>query len=181
MIVMAPKDENELCRMMVTALNHDGPVAFRYPRDKGTGVKIEDKIIPVPIGKGEVLEKGDDVLILAIGRSVNDALDARKTIEKDNISATVVNCRFVKPLDIDLICSLVKKIPRVITVEDHVRQGGFGSAVLEGLSDACMGDYKIERLGIRDTFVEHGAQDILRAKYGIDADAIVTAAKKMCT
>ncbi len=179
MIVMAPKDENELCKMMATALAHKGPVAFRYPRGIAEGTKIEKDIVSIPVGKGEVLKEGNDILILAIGRSVGDALSAHLSLMKQGISATVVNCRFVKPLDVDLISSLAEKIPQIITVEDNVRQGGFGSAVLECLSDKDVTGFSLKRIGMPDTFIEHGTQDFLRSKYGIDAPAIVRAAKKL--
>ena len=179
MVVMAPKDENELCRMLVTALAHNGPIAFRYPRGRGPGVKIEKDIASIPVGKGEVLKKGDDVLILAIGSSVGEALSAHSILAGQDINATIVNCRFVKPIDVDLICSLAKKIPRIITVEENVRQGGFGSAVLECLNDEGVTGFCLERIGIPDIFVEHGPQEFLRKKYQIDASAIVDAAKKI--
>jgi 1-deoxy-D-xylulose-5-phosphate synthase len=140
---------------------------------------MDDIFTPIPIGKGEVLKEGDDILILAIGGSVCEALSAHKMLAEQGISATIVNCRFVKPLDADLICTLVKKIPRLITVEENVRQGGFGSAVLECLNDKGITDFSLERMGIPDIFVEHGPQDFLRAKYGVDASAIVSAAKKL--
>ncbi|MCK5783314.1 MAG: 1-deoxy-D-xylulose-5-phosphate synthase, partial [Desulfobacterales bacterium] len=180
MVVMAPKDENELSRMIKTALAHNGPIALRFPRGKGTGCKIEENSSPVPIGKGEVLTRGDDVLILAIGRTVNDALTAEKELKNNhNLAATVVNCRFVKPMDSDLICALSKKIPHIITIEEHVLHGGFGSAVLECLAESGITGCCIKRIGIPDKFVEHGAQDILRSKYGIDAHAIVQTAQSM--
>jgi len=179
MVVMAPKDENELCRMIVTALAHDGPIAIRYPRGTGTGVKIKRKIHPIPIGKGEILNNGKDILILAIGSSVYEALSAQSMLMEQDIAATVVNCRFVKPLDADLITSLAKKIPRIITVEENVCQGGFGSAILECLGDKGITNFSVKRIGIPDTFVEHGPQDFLRSKYGIDAPAIVNAAKEL--
>ena len=179
MVVMAPGDENELCRMLATALNHDGPIAFRYPRGSATGVPLDDEIRPLPVGKGKVLADGDDVLILAIGRPVGDALEARTILEKQGISAAVVNCRFVKPLDADLICSLAGKIPRIITVEENVRQGGFGSAVLETLSENGFTGIHVERIGIADIFVEHGPQKLLRSKYGIDVPDIVKAAERL--
>ena len=116
MVVMAPKDENELRRMMATALGHKGPIAFRYPRGTGTGIKLDRNIDMLPIGKGEVLTDGDDLLILAIGNSVNEALSAQSTLREENISTTVVNCRFVKPLDVELIISLARTIPRIVTV-----------------------------------------------------------------
>jgi len=179
MVVMAPKDENELCRMLTTSLAHNGPIAVRYPRGTGEGVKMENQDLPIPIGKGEVLKKGDDVLILAIGRSVIEALTAHSTLTEQGISATVVNCRFVKPLDADLIGALAKEIPRIVTVEENVRQGGFGSAVLECLSDKGITGFLLECIGIPDTFVEHGPQKVLRSKYGIDALAIVRAVKRL--
>ena len=179
MVVMAPKDENEMRRMLVTALKHSGPIALRYPRGAGTGVIFDKDIQPIPIGKAQLLREGEDVLVLAIGRTVHDALDARSVLSQQGISAAVVNCRFVKPVDIDLICSLAKKIPRIITVEENVRQGGFGSAVLEGLNDCGFSGYQLRRIGIADTFVEHGPQKLLRSKYGIDAEAIVETAKQL--
>lgn len=179
MVIMAPKDENELCRMLTTSLAHNGPIAVRYPRGTGEGVKMENQDLPIPIGKGEVLKKGDDVLILAIGRSVIEALTAHSTLTEQGISATVVNCRFVKPLDADLIGALAKEIPRIVTVEENVRQGGFGSAVLECLNDKGITGFLLECIGIPDTFVEHGPQKVLRSKYGIDALAIVHAVKRL--
>ncbi len=181
MVVMAPKDENEMRRMLLTALNHNGPIALRYPRGAGTGAIFDRVLQPIPIGQGELLQEGEDILILAIGRAVLEALDARSELAEQNISAAVVNCRFVKPLDTDLICSLARKIPRIITVEENVRQGGFGSAVLEGLNDCGINGYQLERIGIPDTFVEHGPQKLLRSKYRVDAAAIVETAKQMMT
>jgi 1-deoxy-D-xylulose-5-phosphate synthase len=179
MVVMAPKDENEMRRMLVAALQYNGPIALRYPRGVGTGTIIEKDIQPLPIGKGELLKEGEDVLILAVGRSVLEALDAHSELSELGISAAVVNCRFVKPLDIELISSLAKKIPRIITVEENVRQGGFGGAVLEGLNDRGITGFQLERIGIPDTFVEHGPQKLLRSKYGIDAKAVVDTAKQL--
>ncbi|MGD9106863.1 MAG: 1-deoxy-D-xylulose-5-phosphate synthase [Desulfobacterales bacterium] len=179
MVLMAPKDENELVRMLATSLAHRGPIAVRYPRGDVEGVKTEKQEIPLPIGKGEVLQRGNDVLILAIGRSVSDACVAHAELAEKGISATVVNCRFVKPLDVDLIGTLAREIPRIITVEENVRQGGFGSAVLECLSDQRINGFCLECIGIPDIFVEHGPQKMLRSKYGIDASNIVNAAKRL--
>jgi len=180
MMVMAPKDENELCRMLATALAQQGPVAIRYPRGNGVGVKMEKMISPLPVGKAEILEKGSDIVILAIGGSVGEALSAHAILLSEGISATVVNCRYVKPLDAELIASLAGEIPRLVTVEENVLHGGFGSAVLECLSSRKLSDFTIERVGISDTFVPHGAPDILRAEYGVDAAAIVNACRKLC-
>jgi len=179
MVVMAPKDENELRNMLATAVSHNGPVAIRYPRGTGTGVKIDENITPLPIGKGEILTEGEDILILAIGRGVVESLEAHSMLINAGISATIVNCRFIKPIDTNLICSLAGKIPRIITVEENVLHGGFGSAVLEALSDAGVFGFHLERIGIPDTFVEHGPQKLLRSKYRVDAPAIVDAAKRL--
>jgi len=179
MVVMTPKDESELRHMLMTALEHPGPIAFRYPRGYGTGVSIDDAIHTLPIGKAEVLAEGNDVVILAIGVTVATALEAREQLEDQNISATVVNSRFVKPLDAELITQLARKIPLILTVEENVLQGGFGSAVIECLSDAGIAGTRVVRLGIPDTFVEHGSQQVLRSKYGIDTPAIVKAVMDM--
>jgi 1-deoxy-D-xylulose-5-phosphate synthase len=179
MVVMAPADENELRRMLLTAIQHDGPIALRYPRGAATGAAMNKTGGPLPLGKAKVLTEGDDILVLAIGRPVNDALEAHASLKKQGISATVVNCRFVKPLDADLICSLARKIPRIITVEENVRQGGFGSAVLEALNDEGISDIRVERIGAADAFIEHGPQQLLRSLYGLDAPAIVKVAKRL--
>ncbi|MDX2439233.1 MAG: 1-deoxy-D-xylulose-5-phosphate synthase, partial [Desulfobacterales bacterium] len=179
MTVMAPKDENELRRMLITALSHKGPIAIRYPRGKVAVSKIKEKNALISIGKGEILNKGDDIIIFCIGRTVCESLSAHSELLSLGISATVVNCRFVKPLDTDLICSLVRKIPRIITAEENVLQGGFGSAILECLNDNNITSFSLKRIGIADTFVEHGSQNLLRAKYGIDAQGIVNTAKEL--
>jgi 1-deoxy-D-xylulose-5-phosphate synthase len=179
MVVMAPKDENELRRMLVTALAHSGPVAIRYPRGLGVGATIEPNPEKLPIGKVEVLTKGDDLLILAIGSMVAEALEALDHLEAQGIRATVVNSRFVKPLDANQLVHLVRPFSRVITVEENALQGGFGSAVLELLVDHGALPPFIKRIGIPDRFIEHGAQSILRAKYGLNAEGIATAARAL--
>ncbi len=178
MVLMAPKDENELRRMLFTALSHNGPSAVRYPRGIGVGVELDKDLKLLPIGKAEVLTEGSDILILAIGRSVCDALEAEARLRKKGIFSTVVNARFVKPLDVALFSELAVKIPRIITVEENMRQGGFGSAILECLSDEKI-SFRIKRIGVADTFVEHGPQKLLRQKYHIDSTAIINAAEKL--
>jgi 1-deoxy-D-xylulose-5-phosphate synthase len=182
MVVMAPKDENELRRMILTAINHPGPIAFRYPRGTGLGAAMDAEITPIPIGKAEVLTEGDDILILGIGGTVAEAVKAGHELrEQHHIHATIINSRFVKPLDAELILEHVNRIPRIITVEENMRQGGFGSAVLEMFNDAGLtgNGIQITRLGIPDLFVEHGPQHLLREKYNIDAAGIVHAARAM--
>nr|HID58083.1 1-deoxy-D-xylulose-5-phosphate synthase [Desulfobacterales bacterium] len=179
MVVMAPKDENEMRRMLKTALEYNGPIAFRYPRGQGIGVPLEEEIKPLKIGEAEILAHGKDVLILAIGSTVLPSLMAQKELKEQNIEATVVNCRFVKPLDTELITRLASDIPQIVTVEENVVHGGFGSAVSESLSDAGIPNLRILRLGIPDLFVEHGAQAFLRSKYGLDGPGIARAVKRM--
>jgi len=179
MVVMAPKDENELRQMLATALQHDGPVAIRYPRGAAMGVALESPLAALPIGKAEILKEGDDVAILALGRCVPEGLEAHALLAERGVRATVVNCRFVKPIDIDLIAGVARRVPRIITVEENVRQGGFGSAVLEALNDQGITHVAVERLGVPDIFVEHGSPDVLRAKYGLNADGIVKAAARL--
>jgi len=179
MVVMAPRDENELRRMLYTAVDHDGPIAVRYPRGSGTGCPLDETILPIEIGRSDVLKTGEDLLIFAVGYPVSDALEAAGNLEKEGISAAVVDCRFVKPLDADRILTLARKIPRILTIEENILQGGFGSAVLECLMDAGLSGVTVRRLGIPDAFVEHGSQALLRAKYGLDAAGIAAAARKL--
>ncbi len=173
--LMAPKDENELRDMLYTAVEHPGPIALRYPRGKGVGVAFSSTLQKVPIGQAEVLREGEDLLILALGASVYPALAAAEKLETHGFSATVVNARFVKPLDENLILTLAAKHGRMLTVEENVLAGGFGSAVLELLADRGLA-VAVKRLGIPDIFVEHGAPAILRQKYGLDADGILQGA-----
>jgi 1-deoxy-D-xylulose-5-phosphate synthase len=179
MVVMAPSNENELVRMLTAATAHDGPIALRYPRGIGTGCALDPAPRPLALGKAKVLRQGDDLLILAIGRPVNDAVEAASMLEADGLSATVVDCRFVKPLDVELILSLARKIPRIVTVEENVLQGGFGSAVIECLSDNGIADIAVKRVGIPDLFVEHGPQGLLRSRFGLDAEGIARTARSL--
>jgi len=171
-VVMAPKDENELQDMLKTALSYNGPCAIRYPRGRAYRTPEERELRKIPIGKAEILKEGKDILIVAIGHPVLSALDATKLLEKLGVSACVVNARFVKPLDIALIGSLAREIRCVLTVEENAVEGGFGSAVLERLSELNINALKIKRLGLPDRFIEHGSQSLLRKKLGLDADGI---------
>jgi len=179
MVVMAPKDEDELRHMLKTAISHDGPIALRYPRGTGVGVALTSPLSTLPIGEGEVLKQGDDLLILAVGSSVNESLSAHTQLMAEGIKSTVVNCRFIKPLDTELITDLAKRIKKIITVEENVLHGGFGGAVLECLNSQNIVDIRIKRIGIADTFVEHGSQQQLRSAYGVDATAIVNTARQL--
>ena len=126
-----------------------------------------------------MLTEGDDVLLVGIGQPVNEALAAAETLRAEGVACTVVDARFLKPLDTERISELATRIPRVITVEENVLQGGFGSAVLESLNDIGVSGFALKRLGIPDQFVEHGPQPVLRTKYGIDAEAIAESAREM--
>jgi 1-deoxy-D-xylulose-5-phosphate synthase len=179
MVVMAPKDENELQQMLKTAIGHQGPVALRYPRGEGFGVELDGDIRALEIGKGELLRPGKDVAIVGIGNTVMPALKAARDLAQLGIDAAVVNARFVKPLDRELLLSVATQIPRVITVEDHVVQGGFGSAVLELLADEGVTGVTVRRLGVPDRFIAHGTQDELKKICGIDKDGIAQAAMQM--
>jgi 1-deoxy-D-xylulose-5-phosphate synthase len=179
MVVMAPSNENELRRMLTTALEHNGPVALRYPRGLATGTTADQISGSLPIGKAKTVSQGSDVVILAIGRTVNDALVANQQLAADGINARVIDCRFVKPLDQDTILSAVQSSPLVITIEENVLAGGFGSAVLECISDADVAMPAIHRIGIPDVFVTHGGQAQLREKYDICAQGIVDAIRRM--
>ncbi|MDY0301360.1 MAG: 1-deoxy-D-xylulose-5-phosphate synthase [Trichlorobacter sp.] len=172
MTLMAPKDENELQHMLKTAVNHDGPVALRYPRGSGYGVPLEQDLRCLPIGKAELLRSGTDCLVLAVGSMVIPAMEAAELLAGQGINLTVVNVRFVKPLDEKLILELCKNHKKVVTAEENALQGGFGSAVLELLADNNLYDHVVLRLGYPDDYIEQGEQHELRARCGLDSDGI---------
>jgi 1-deoxy-D-xylulose-5-phosphate synthase len=177
MVLMAPKDENEFQHMIKTAVGWGGPIAFRYPRGVGYGVKMDPEPRPLEVGKAEVLLEGDDVLILAIGSTVYPCLEVAKRLLREGIGASVVNCRFVKPLDGELMCAMAEKLGKVLTVEENVLDGGFGSAVLELFGERGLSWVTVKRIGIPDRFVEHGPQETLRGMVGIDTDGIERAVR----
>ncbi len=172
-VVMQPKDEDELVDMLHTSLQLPGPGFIRYPRGTGTGVKIKDEPAVLPVGHAEVLREGSNIMIWALGTMVQDALKlAERLSAEENISVGVVNARFVKPLDKALLLSHAACIPLLVTMEDHVLAGGFGSAVLEVLQEADC-PTSVERIGWPDKFVEHGTStEILRAAYGLSSEDI---------
>ena len=170
-VIMQPKDEDELVDMMHTSLKLNGPGFIRYPRGAGVGVKIKDQPATLAIGQAEVIRQGSNIMIWALGSMVQDALALADRLQtEENLSVGVVNARFVKPLDRALLLSHAACIPLIVTMEDHVLAGGFGSAVLEALQEAdCPA--AVERIGWPDKFVEHGtSQEILRASYGLSPD-----------
>ena len=175
--VMAPKDENELRHMLKTAITSDRPMAMRYPRGAGYGVTMDQELVVLPIGKGELLESGEDVGIVAIGSTVYPALEAARQLRERGIRATVINARFAKPLDRALILEAALRTGNLVTVEENALQGGFGSAVLELLAVEGVYDVRIKRIGIPDRFIEHGSQAQLRKDLGLDADGIAATVK----
>lgn len=176
LVLMAPKDEEELQQMLYTAIFHPGPAAVRYPRGNGEGVELSSNFKKLPFGKGELLRKGKDVLLLPVGNRVYPALEAAKGLKKVGIDAAVINPRFINPLDRDLIEKWAKKTGKIITIEDNVRKGGFGSSVLELLSQRGLSDIQVKILGLPDHFMEHGTQEILHHMGKIDTPSIINAA-----
>jgi 1-deoxy-D-xylulose-5-phosphate synthase len=171
-VVMAPKDENELRHMLKTAVYYNGPASLRYPRGNGLGVTMDAEIQALEIGKAEILRDGSDVAILGIGTQVAYCMKAAEKLAFDGIHATVVNARFVKPLDEELILALARTHGSLVTVEDHYLMTGFGSAVLELLERHKLYECRVLRLGFDDILIEHGTQGLLLAKYGLDGDGI---------
>ncbi len=182
MSLMAPRDEAELVRMLRTAVGAGRPVAIRYPRGSGPEAAIPSGPGPgmVPWGKGELLAEGKDVLLVGIGSTVAMCLDAAEELRKQGVSAAVVDARFVKPLDADLLLPLVRRIGRVVTVEENLLAGGFGSAVMELLEEHDEHPQRFRRIGVRDRFVEHGSPAQLREECGLTAAHIVSGALRIC-
>ncbi|MGK7911393.1 MAG: 1-deoxy-D-xylulose-5-phosphate synthase [Synechococcus sp.] len=172
-VVMAPKDEAELQRMLVTGINYtDGPIAVRYPRGSGVGVPLADEgWQPLEIGKSELLRSGDDVLIVAYGTMVHTSMQAAEILTEHGIQATVVNARFVKPLDTDTILPLAERIGKVVTVEEGCLMGGFGSAVAEAILDAEV-SATVTRIGVPDKLVDHAKAEESLADLGLTGSAI---------
>lgn len=162
MAVMAPKDEEELRQMLYTSLHHDGPVAVRYPRGQAVGVPLTSEYEKLPWGKGEVMTKGTDLLLIAVGTMVYPALAVQEILKEGGISTTVINARFIKPLDEQLLCDAVKKHPFFVTMEENVLAGGFGSAVLELLARQGIEYKKCLNIALPDAFVTHGSTKVLK-------------------
>ena len=179
MTIMAPKDEAELQRMVVTGINHvSGPIAMRFPRGSGVGVPLmEEGWESIPIGKGEILRHGDDILLVAYGTMVNQSLQVAEILKEHGIEATVINARFVKPLDIDLIAPLAKSIGKVVTLEEGCLMGGFGSAVTEALMDLDV-VVPIKRIGIPDQLVDHATPDESKAELELTSPQIAEIIRK---
>ena len=147
-------------------------MVIRYPRGAGLGIDLDTELCEIAIGKGEVLRRGEDVAILAIGVTVASALEAARGLAGNGVEAAVVNGRFAKPLDSDLIIDLARHTKRLVTVEENVLYGGFGSSVVKLLQESGIGGVMVKSIGIPDEFVEQGSQTVLRDKYGLDAKGI---------
>jgi 1-deoxy-D-xylulose-5-phosphate synthase len=178
LVFMMPKDENEGQHMVYTALQYDdGPIALRYPRGNGLGVEMEKELKAIPIGSWEVLRDGTDIAILTFGTTIPMALDAATRLADEGISAKVVNARFIKPLDENMLNAIFKQDIPVLTIEEAILQGGFGSSVLEYAHDRGFHHAKIDRIGIPDRFIEHGSVNELLKEIDLTVDAAVSKAR----
>ena len=171
-VVAAPMDENELQHLVYTAYKHEGPFAIRIARGAATGAPLDSELKELPIGKGSVVREGSDVVIFALGKPVGAAVEAAETLAGRGISCGVVNPIFVKPLDVDLLLDSARRTRRILTVEENVLAGGFGSAVLEALAEAGLEDVVVHRIGMPDSFIEHGTAADQRRRLHLDAEGI---------
>ena len=171
-VLAAPKDENELQHLVYTSYKHPGPFAIRIARGEAVGVPMDEELRELPIGRGSVIREGKDVVIFGLGKSVTAAMEAAEMLDDYGISCGVVNPIFVKPLDIDLLVDAARTTGRIVTVEENVLAGGFGSAVLEGLAATGMENTQVHRIGMPDSFIEHGTAADQRRRLQIDAKGI---------
>lgn len=180
MVLMMAKDENELQHMVYTSLQYNqGPIAVRYPRGNGIGTQMDKELKEIPIGTWEVLREGKDVALLSFGPTLQDLLKAAEILEKEGISARVINARFIKPLDELMMAELMEESIPMLTVEEAILQGGFGSAVLEYVNDSGYQHGTIQRMGIPDAYIEHGSVNELLKEIGLTPNDIAAKAKKM--
>lgn len=173
MVVMAPKDENELQNMLYSATKYDAPTAIRYPRGKGLGVALDETFRYLEVGSAEVLQEGTDILMIAVGSMVHPATNVANTLEQKGYSVGIINARFIKPLDQTTLLSQISKAKHIITLEENVLAGGFGSAVSELLKTNGDTDCSMLSIGIPDEFVPHGNTDILKKELQLDEDGIL--------
>ncbi len=180
MTVMAPADENEMAKMLALALRLEGPSSVRYPRGWVAGAAMDTILSPVPVGRGRLVREGSDVAILSIGTQLAGAVEAAERLQAEaGISAAVADARFVKPLDTGLISGLAERCGRIVTVEEHALQGGFGSAVLEALAEAGV-SAPVLNIGIPDSFVEHGSIAQLKDRIGLSPGRIFERVREFC-
>jgi 1-deoxy-D-xylulose-5-phosphate synthase len=176
LIHMVPKDEDELADMMYTAMLHEGPSAIRYPRGTGPGVAVKEQPVALEIGKAEVIHDGAEVAIFGLGAMLPEAQRLAELLRGDGFSAAVINPRFAKPVDRECVGDFGSRCGLVVTLEDHVLAGGFGSAVMEMLNDLEL-QVPVVRVGWPDAFIEHGKVESLREKYGLTAEAALEKAR----
>jgi 1-deoxy-D-xylulose-5-phosphate synthase len=179
MVVMSPKDENELQRMTLTAIEYPGPAAVRFPRGSGEGVPMDEEIEPLPIGKAELVREGEDVALIALGPMVGLSMESAEQLAELRIQAAVLNLRFVKPLDGDMVADLARRCGRIVTIEEGTRIGGMGSAILELLADRGITGVPVTRLGFPDRFIEHGSPQLQREDVGLTPGDITQAARDL--
>lgn len=170
--VAAPRDENELRHLLYTAVRSGSPFAVRYPRGNGIGVSMDSPLKEIKPGTGEIMRRGSDILMIAVGRMVHNTLEAARKLATEGIEATVIDARYIKPLDEKLILNEAEKIGRIITVEDNILAGGFGSLVAETLADNRMDGIPLLRIGLPDEEIEHGEVNILDSIFGLDPVSI---------
>jgi 1-deoxy-D-xylulose-5-phosphate synthase len=178
-IAMAPKDENELQHMLKTATECRSPASIRYPRGQGIGAVMDEEPRSIPVGRGEILCDGSELAVVAIGTTVQPAMTAAAQLRREGIGVRVINARFIKPLDRELLCHAALDLKKIVTVEENVLMGGFGSAVLELFEQEGIHDVRVKRLGIADEFAAHATQTELRSMYGIDEEGIIRAVRQM--
>lgn len=179
LVLMAPKDENELQHMLYTAIHHNGPTALRYPRGNGYGVPLDQTFQILPIGRAEILRTGSDGAILAVGSLVLPCLEAADALSAEGIHLTVVNARFIKPLDEEMILSLLNGTQdRLFTAEENALQGGFGSSVLELLEERGIHGVKVTRFGYPDSYIDQGEQAELRAQHKLDSVGLLDSLRR---
>jgi 1-deoxy-D-xylulose-5-phosphate synthase len=172
MVCMAPKDENELRHMLKTSFETGHPTSLRYPRGNGFGVTMDAELQSLPVGKGEVMREGNAGAIFAIGNEVWPSMQAAEMLAKEGVEIAVINARFIKPLDDELIAKYCRPFTKVITVEEGSLACGFGAAIMERVQQLGIRDVAFHRIGIPDEYVHHGGQDVLRAQYDLDANGI---------
>lgn len=179
LIIMAPKDKDELKDMLFAATTYkDGPVAIRYPKGEVAGEDLKKERTKLNIGEAEILVQGKDVCLIGVGSMVCECISAASMLKKDGISVEVINIRFIKPLDKKLLSGVFKRIKRVLTVEENVLTGGFGSAIMEFLTEEELGDVQLKRIGFPDKFIEHGPRNLLLEKYGLKSEHIAQIVKE---
>jgi 1-deoxy-D-xylulose-5-phosphate synthase len=177
-VVMAPKNFDELEKMLEFAINLKKPVAIRYPRGGEGNIKF-DKCEKIELGKAEVLKEGKDITIIAIGKMVERAIEVSNSLKEKNIDAEVINARFIKPLDKDTILKSCEKTKKVITIEDGILNGGLGSKVIEAINNSNLKDIKVKAFGYDDCFVKHGSIKELEKEYKLDAESILNSIKDL--